>query len=94
MVQSKLSPINISNKKLNKYKGTYGNVELKLYEGKLFYSWRGTGNSPLTAISEDEFVLDGTSEFKIKFQFEEKNVIGFSRIFRNGNSINLKKSYK
>ena len=94
IVQSRLSPIKISNKKLNKYKGTYGNIELKLFEGKLYYSWHGTGKSPLTAISEDEFILDGTSEFKIKFQFKEKEVIGFSRIFKNGNSINLKKLKK
>jgi len=69
---------------LNSYVGKYGPRVVSIENKSLFYK-RGNGRKfKLKAISDNEFILEGLSSFRIKFESIGNKVVALIGINENG----------
>ena len=58
---------NVDVNKIKEYAGRYGNIQIKYVDEKLFYQPENGSSNQLTPISDNYFVVEGISYFRIKF---------------------------
>jgi hypothetical protein len=58
---------NVDVNKIKEYAGRYGNIQIKYVDEKLFYQSENGSPKQLTPISDNYFVVEGISYFRIKF---------------------------
>ena len=58
---------NVDVNKIKEYAGRYGNIQIKYVDEKLFYQPENGSSKQLTPISDNYFVVEGISYFRIKF---------------------------
>jgi len=52
---------------IKEYAGTYGKIQIKIREDKLYYQTEGGLSILLIPISDDYFIVQGLNYFRIKF---------------------------
>jgi hypothetical protein len=78
------NPMKIESSVLKSYTGQYNERVITFENEKLYYQ-RGTGKKyELTIINENEFMLDGLPDFRIRFILEKKTVIALEGLYIEG----------
>ena len=68
-------PVTVSERLLKQYVGTYGPRSLTLVDGRLHYARDGRQPRPMTALSEDTFMVEGVDGFHLKIIKEGNKVV-------------------
>ena len=68
---------------IKEYAGTYGKIQIKIREDKLYYQAEGGLSTLLIPISDDYFIVQGLNYFRIKFIKNESTII-MKQIFTYG----------
>jgi len=85
-IQAAKNPVKVEPATLKKYAGKYGPREVRFENNQLIYQ-RGKGRIyGLVPLSNDEFMLDGLSSFRIKFLSENNKVVALQGNYQNGNT--------
>ncbi len=75
-IQSRNSPLELTESDLAQYAGQYTDRELVMLDGKGKYRRKGRPNwSDLIAIDTDQFVIDGSDGFLMTFERDETDQI-------------------
>ena len=83
-LNAKDSNIQLEPSVMESYVGSYGPRVISLNDNQLFYQ-RGSGTKyKLKAMSQNEFILEGLSYFRIKFDFKENKVKSLIGKYDNG----------
>jgi hypothetical protein len=83
-LNAKDSNIQLEPSVMESYVGSYGPRVISLNDNQLFYQ-RGSGTKyNLKAMSQNEFILEGLSYFRIKFDFKENKVKSLIGKYDNG----------
>lgn len=67
IMDARLNPVDVDQKLLRDYAGSYGPRQVNYKEGALFYSRDGRAEKKLTALSQDTFIIEDVDYFKMKF---------------------------
>jgi len=73
--QAALNPATLDEATMRSYMGIYGPRTITLEGGSLFYQRQGQPKRKLTPISEDYFMLEGVSYFRLKFLKDGDRVV-------------------
>ena len=85
-IQAAKNPVKVDLATLKKYAGKYGPREVRFENNQLIYQ-RGKGRIyGLVPLSNDEFMLDGLSSFRIQFLSENNKVVALQGNYQNGNT--------
>lgn len=85
-IQVEKNPVTVNLATLKKYAGKYGPREVRMENNKLVYQ-RGTGRKyALIPMTNDEFMLDGLSDFRIQFLSENNKVVALQGNYQGGNT--------
>ena len=83
-IQATKNPVKVDLATLKKYAGKYGPREIRFENNQLVYQ-RGKGRIyTLTPLSNDEFMLDGLSYFRIQFLSENNEVVALQGNYQEG----------
>jgi len=84
-IQAEKNPVNVDLATLKTYAGKYGPREVRIENNQLVYQ-RGKGRKyDLIPLSNNEFMLDGLSSFRIQFLSENNKVVALLGNYQNGN---------
>lgn len=83
-IKLKTNPITLSEKSLEAFVGSYGPRSISMIDGVLYYQRDGGSKYPLYPYSENAFMLSGMDSFRIRFLFEDKNVIALEGLYSSG----------
>jgi hypothetical protein len=85
-IQAVKNPVKVDLATLKKYAGKYGPREVRFENNQLIYQ-RGKGRIyHLVPLSNDEFMLDGLSTFRIQFLSENNKVVALQGNYQNGHT--------
>jgi len=85
-IQVEKNPVTVELATLKKYAGKYGPREVRMENNHLVYQ-RGTGRKyVLIPLTNDEFMLDGLSDFRIQFLSENNKVVALQGNYQGGNT--------
>lgn len=83
-IQAEKNPVKVDPTTLKKYAGKYGPREVRFENNQLIYQ-RGKGRIyELIPLSNDEFILDGLSNFRIQFLSENNKVVALQGNYQDG----------
>jgi hypothetical protein len=74
---------NIDINSIKEYVGSYGKIQIKFRDDKLYYQTDGGFSGLMIPISDDYFVVEGLSYFRIKF-IKNENTIILKQVFTYG----------
>ncbi|MEM7087698.1 MAG: S41 family peptidase [Bacteroidota bacterium] len=85
-IQAVKNPVAVDLATLKKYAGKYGPREVRFENNQLVYQ-RGKGREyTLIPLSNDEFMLDGLSSFRIQFLSQNNKVVALQGNYQAGNT--------
>ena len=85
-LQAKKNPVKVPSAMLKEYAGNYGPRSVSFEDNQLFYQ-RGKGRKyTLVPLGNDEFMLDGLSDFRIQFLSEGNKIIALQGNYQSGNT--------
>ena len=83
-IKAKLTPITVSPDSLKGYTGTYGERNIFVENGKLYFQKTGGAKSHLIPMDKDLFSVEDKDYLRIKFVRKEAVITGFTRLFDDG----------
>ena len=78
--------IDLTESLLASYAGKYGPRMITMQDGRLSYQREGGRKYTLKAMSDNMFMLEGLSAFRIKFESKEDKVVALIGLYDDGNS--------
>lgn len=85
-LKAKKDPLNVDLKTLKTYTGKFGIRTISLEDGKLYYQRKSSMKYALTPISNDTFMIEGKTYFRIQFLFENNKVVAINGLKEDGSS--------
>ena len=77
-------PVVVEQAILKSYSGTYGERHVTLENEKLYYQRGARAKYELIPLSQNEFMLEGLSYFRIRFITENNKVVALDGLYDNG----------
>ena len=84
--KAKKSPISIALSTLKTYTGNYGIRTIGIDDGKLYYQRENSKKYVLIPMSNDNFMIEELSHFRIQFLFEDNKAVAIKGLKENGTS--------
>ena len=84
IMKARMNPVKVNEEMLRSYAGKYGVRRLLYEDGSLMYQKEGQPKLKLIATGPDSFVFENMNDLRIEMMVENNRVIGFKRIFING----------
>jgi len=78
------NPLTLSESKLKKYVGTYGERTITLEKGDLYYQRKGRAKFKMIPMSENLFMFKDLEYFRLRFDTDENGKMRLSGIYDNG----------
>ncbi len=85
-LKAKFNPVKIETEVLKKYVGDYGDREIKMKEGKLYYNRKGNPENELKPLAEDLFFFEEAPYFRLKIEEKDGEVVGLRGLYENGHT--------
>jgi len=79
-LKTKKKPLNIDLSTLKTYTGNFGVRTISLMNGKLYYQRKNSMKYALIPMSNDVFMIEGLSDYRIQFLFKNNNFLRMTSI--------------
>ena len=83
-IKAKQNTVNIDDKTMKAYVGTYGPRNITLEDGQLYYQRENRPKMKMVAMKEDLFMFDDINYFRLKFIKEGNKVVALEGNYDNG----------
>ena len=83
-LKAESDPFDIDKRVLKSFVGKYGPRVISMKDKTLNYQREGGRKFTLKAINENEFILEGLSSFRIKFESKDNKVLALIGLYENG----------
>ncbi|MBL4662415.1 MAG: S41 family peptidase [Flavobacteriaceae bacterium] len=85
-IKAEKNPVKVDIATLKKYAGKYGPRVVRFENNQLYYQRAKGRKYSLVPLSNDEFMLDGLSDFRIQFLSENNKVVALQGNYQGGNT--------
>ena len=85
-LNAEAKPVNIEPAILKSYAGSYGARMITFEDGKLFYQRKGKDKYEMKPLSEDLFMFEEISYFRLKIMKENNKIVGLQGRYENGHT--------
>jgi len=89
-LKAKKKPLNIDLSTLKTYTGNFGIRTISLMNGKLYYQRKNSMKYALIPMSNDVFMIEGLSDFRIQFLFKNNKVVAINGMKEDGSTNKYK----